>query len=134
MMNRVGELERTLEVSESDLREIGVLRRQRILEKVVHIALPAVSAVVGLIAGNAFVPLEPTMPSLYPYGPMVAASPAVATSRRRSWVATVVVSAVLFLAAFALIATINTAINDIHGVTTRYGVYDGGRLPGRSGT
>lgn len=132
MINRVGELEQALEISESDLKELRVLRRQRTLEKVAQIALPAISAIVGLVSGDALVPLETdTGASFYPYGPLMAVAPVTATSRRRSWTATLVVSLVLFIAAFALIASINTALSDTHGVTTRYGVYDGRQSPGR---
>jgi len=131
-MNRVGELEQALEISESDLKELRVLRRQRILEKVAHIALPAIAAIVGLVSGNALVPLETdTAPSTYPYGPLMAVAPVMAISRRRSWAATLVVSLVLFIAAFALIASINTALSETHGVSIKYGVYDGRLNPGR---
>jgi hypothetical protein len=131
MMNRVGELEQALEISESDLKELRVLRRQRILEKIAHVALPAISAVVGLASGNALVPVEASIASPYPFGPLIAAAPVTATSRRHSWMATIVVSLVLFIAAFVLIASINTGLNNVHGTVPKYGAYAGGPVSSR---
>lgn len=130
-MNRVGELGQALEISESDLKELRVLKRQRVLEKTAHVALPAISAVLGLVGGNALVPYEASTPSPYPFGPLMAAAPVTATSRRHSWMATIVVSLVLFIAAFVLIASINTGLNNVHGTVPKYGAYAGEQVPRR---
>lgn len=129
MIPRVGELGEVLEISEHDLEELGHLRRQRFLEKVLQVALPAASAIAGLVSGDALYPIR--QPAPYPYGTVIAAVPVSALSRRRSWIATVIVSFVLFILAFALIAWMNTSANDSLGVTTRYGVFDERQTIGR---
>jgi hypothetical protein len=125
MIPRVAELGGMLEVSKSDLRAIEHMKRQRILEKVAHIALPAISAILGIVVGSLAVPVRE--PASYPYGPLAAASSPLLLSSRRSWAATIVVSLVLFIVAFTVIAWINTGLNGSLGVSPKYSVYSGHR-------
>jgi hypothetical protein len=121
MIPRVVELGSMLEVSQSDLKTMKHMKRQRFLEKAAHIAVPAVSAVAGLLAADLAVPVREPAP--YPFGPMISAAPAVALSSRRSWAATVIVSFVLFVLAFTILAWINTGINGSFGISSKYGVF-----------
>lgn len=126
MIPRVAELGGLLQVSKTDLKAIEHMKRQSVLEKIVLVAIPAVSAVAGLLVGDHAVPLHDTSPSFYPYGPAMAAAPAAFLSSRRSWIATAVISVVLFVLAFTVIAWTNTGMNSSFGAGTRYSVFSRG--------
>lgn len=123
MIPRVGELKQVLEMSRSDLQEVRFLKRQRLREKIAHVALPAFSAIAGLVAGDALHPIHEQDQTSYPYGLLMMAAPATALSGRRSWIATIIVSLVLFIFAFSFISWVNSGVNNSFGVTTKYGVF-----------
>jgi hypothetical protein len=126
MIPRVAELGGMLQVSKSDLKAMEHMKRQSVLEKIALIAVPAVSAIVGLLVGELAVPIRERSTSFYPFGPVMAAAPAVFLSSRRSWMATVVLSVVMFVLAFTVIAWVNTGMNASFGAGTKYSVYSRG--------
>jgi hypothetical protein len=125
MIPRVAELGGILQVSKSDLKAMEHMKHQSVLEKIALIAAPLVSAVAGLLVGDNAVPLHSNDASPYPFRPALAV-PAVFLSSRRSWIATVVLSVVMFVLAFTVIAWTNTGMNAGFGNTTRYSVFSRG--------
>lgn len=123
MIPRVAELGGMLQVSKSDLKAMEHMKRQSVLQKIALIAAPAVSAIAGLLVGDSVVPVHPNDASFYPFGPALAAAPAAIMSSRRSLIATVVLSVVMFVLAFSLIAWTNSGINASFGNGSKYSVF-----------
>jgi hypothetical protein len=126
MIPRVAELGGMLQVSKDDLKAMEHMKRQSVLEKIALIATPAVSAIAGLLVGELAVPIRDRSSSIYPFAPAMAAAPAVFLSSRRSWIATAVISIVMFVLAFTVIAWVNSGMNASFGYGTRYSVFSRG--------
>ncbi len=117
----------SLDVGGEDIHAMGSRRRRETLHKVVQVAAPSISAIVGIIAGNETFPVHSRPDSFYPYASSAILLTASSTSSggHSRWLSTVVVSAIVFIVAFLSLALLNGAVNDSYGVSPRYGVFHG---------
>lgn len=115
----------SLGVEVEDIRAIGTRKRREMLHKVVHVAAPSISAIIGIIAGNEAFPVHSRPESFYPFASGAALLTASSSSSdgHSRWLSTILVSATVFIVAFVSLALLNGAINDCYGVSPKYGAF-----------
>ena len=130
MGSKLVEVGAALDVGRDDLREIKRQRRRHRLTAIAQVFAPLASATIGILAAEEAYPIEPRLPSGYPYAtaPLFVATAGRTYYGRRSWVGPIILSVVLFIVTFVFVALFNTAAND--RPVLRYGVYPGRTSPG----
>lgn len=127
MGSRLVDVGKSIGVNDADLKEMKRQRRRDFLTRIGQAAMPLASIIIGIYAADTAYPRHQELADgSYPFIPLVLASSSRTYFRRRSWTGPILVSIGLFIAAFAFVALFNTAANDNYGITTKYGVFDGG--------
>lgn len=116
---------KSLDVDESDIRDVRRAATRCRIMHVVKLSLPALSFCLGLLAGRTIISSTPASDS-YPFLGVAGIQFAARPNRRYTWSATIVVSVVMYIFGFLLY---DAMAQDSYGAARLYGPYSNTPAP-----